>query len=162
MTEFTFFFIALSVCITAFLAVLSRNIFRCAVWLALTLLGIAGIYFYLDAEFLGVVQVLVYVGGIITLFIFAIKLTAKIGDKTIRHLNDHAAVSGIISLIFLYLLFKIISSHPWAGGQGKDTTLSLKEVGKSLITIYALPLEFISLILLAAMVGAIVIGKAKK
>ena len=53
--------------------VTSRHIFHSAVWLALCLLSVASIYFYLDAEFLGVIQVLVYIGGVITLFVFAIK-----------------------------------------------------------------------------------------
>ena len=70
MAELIFFLIGISACVFAFLTVTSRDIFQGAVWLALTLLGISGIYFYLDAPFLGVIQVLVYIGGVIILFVF--------------------------------------------------------------------------------------------
>ena len=162
MAEFIFYLIALSACVFASLTVISRDIFHSAIWLAMTLLSIAGIYFYLDAEFLGVIQILVYVGGIITLFIFAIKLTAKIGDITVRQANEQVLVSSIASLVLLYLLFNIIGSHPWAKLPPEAKAISLKELGRSLMTGYVLPFEFISLILLAAMVGAIVVGRVKK
>lgn len=162
MAEITFFFIALSVCVFGFLSVISRDIFHCAVWLALALLSIAGIYFYLDAEFLGVIQVLVYVGGIITLFVFTIKLTADIGDARIRQTNEQVIPSIIVSLILFYFLFKIITSSPWAKFEPQASIFSLKELGRSLMTVYVLPFEFISLLLLAVLVGAIVIGRVKK
>jgi len=159
--EFVFYFIALCTCVFAVLTVTARDVFHCAVWLALTLLSISGVYFYLGAEFLGVVQVLVYVGGIITLFVFAIKLTAHIGDKTIKQTNEQFLAAGIASLAFFFLLLKIIESQPWAQIHIKES-ISLKELGESLMTTYVLPFEFMSIILLAAMVGAIVIGKVKK
>ena len=162
MFEIFFYFIAFSAVVFAILSVISRDIFHCAVYLAMTLLSVSGIYFYLHAEFLGVVQILVYVGGIMTLFIFAIKLTAKIGDKSIQQVNTQFVPSALASLILFYLFCRIIGSHPWMRTQSLDTVISLNEVGKSLITFYALPFEFISLLLLAAMVGAIVIGKVKK
>lgn len=161
MAETIFFLIALSTCVFALFAVLSQNIFHCAVWLAMTLLSIAGIYFYLEAEFLGVVQVLVYVGGIITLFVFAIMLTARISDRTVRPGNKQIVPSAAVSLFLFYLIAKVIGANPWRAAPGEERILSIKELGQSLITVYALPFEFISLILLAAMVGAIVLGKVK-
>lgn len=162
MTDITFYFIALSLCVFAFLTVVSRDVFHCAVWLALTLLSISGIYFYLGAGFLGVIQILVYVGGIITLFVFAIKLTAHIGDAAIRQTNEQVIPSGIVVLILFYFLIKIVVSSPWAKIDPQAPVLSLKELGASLMTTYLLPFEFISLLLLAVMVGAIVIGRVKK
>ena len=79
MTEMVFYIIAGSLCVFAVLSVSVRDVFHSAVWLALALLSVAGIFLSLNAAFLGVIQVLVYVGGIMTLFIFAIKLTARIG-----------------------------------------------------------------------------------
>ena len=162
MDQLSFYLIALSICVFAVLTVTSRDIFHSAVWLAMTLLSVAGLYFYLDAQFLGVIQILVYVGGIITLFIFAIKLTADIGDKTIRQTSQQVLISAVASVIFFFLLLKIIGSHPWADSRLAPKTISLKQIGESLLTVYVLPFEFISLLLLAAMVGAIVIGKVKK
>lgn len=161
MSDLIFYPLAASVCIFAGLAVTQKNIFHCALYLAMVLLSIAGIYFYLDAPFLGVIQILVYVGGIITLFIFAIKLTAHIEDKVIRQTSQQWVPSLMITGILLCVLFRFISRNSWVTIQsGKSTTLS--QIGHSLMTSYAVPFEFISLLLLAAMVGAIVIGKVKK
>ena len=162
MAESIFYVIALGACIFAFLTVISRDIFHSAVWLSMTLLSIAGIYFLLEAEFLGVIQILVYIGGIITLFVFAIKLTARIGDKTIQQANTQLIPAGIASIILLALLLNVIRSNPWVQSQSSAKALALKEIGQSLMTTYVLPFELISLVLLAAMVGAIVIGKVKK
>jgi len=162
MAELVFYFIALCTCVFAFLTVTARDIFHCAVWLAFCLLSVSGIYFYLDAEFVGVIQVLVYIGGIITLFIFAIKLTAHIDDKTILQTNKLILPAALGAAVLFVLLFKIIGSNPWAKIQPDAPVVSLKQLGLSLMTSYALPFEFISLLLLAAMVGAIVIGKVKR
>ena len=162
MNEFLFYPIALGACIFALLTVTSRDIFHSAVWLAMTLLSIAGVYFYLNAEFLGVIQILVYVGGIITLFAFAIKLTAKIGDHAVKQTNEQVVISAIASLVFLFILFKVIGLNPWLETGMPQTTISLQQLGQSLMGPYVLPFEFISVILLGVMVGAIIIGKVKK
>ncbi len=159
--QIIFFIIAFSTCACALLTVASRNIFHSAVWLSMALIGIAGIYFYLNAQFLGVIQVLVYIGGIITLFIFAIKLTAHIDDGTIRQTTRQVIPSFLAALAFFALLLYMISLSPWAAARPRiDWTLP--DLGRSLMTTYILPFEFMSVILLAVMIGAIVIGKAKK
>ncbi len=162
MSEWVFYFISLCACIFAVLAVTQRDIFHCALWLAMTLLSVAGIYFYLDAAFLGVVQILVYVGGVITLFVFAIKLTAHIGYKSIRQTSKQWAISLFITMLLLSILFRVFAQNPWASIALEHSSTSVAQIGKSLMTGYALPFEFMSVILLAAMVGAIVIGKVKK
>ena len=163
MLEVVFFYLAFNVCLLALLTVISRHIFHSAIWLSLCLMNIAGIYFYLDAEFLGVIQVLVYIGGIITLFIFAIKLTARIDDRTIRQTNPQMFVPFIISIIFFFIFLKIIFLSPWITiGRLEGHNASIQELGHSLLTKYFLPFEFISILLLAAMVGAIFIGRVKK
>ena len=162
MAELMFFAIAACVAVFSVLVVMSRDIFHSSVWLAMTLLSVAGLYFYLEAPFLGVIQILVYVGGIITLFVFAIKLTARIGDKTIQQANQQVAASAISALILFVILLKVIGKQPWGSELASAQTISLKQLGESLVTTYMFPFEFISVILLAAMVGAIVIGKEKK
>ncbi|MEI7997948.1 MAG: NADH-quinone oxidoreductase subunit J [Candidatus Omnitrophota bacterium] len=162
MSELVFYFITLCACVFAVLSVTQRDIFHCALWLAMTLLSVAGIYFYLDAAFLGVVQILVYVGGIITLFVFAIKLTSHIGDRSIRQTSKQWGLSIFITVLLLFIICRIFAQHPWAKMVVERPSTSLIQVGQSLMTNYALPFEFMSVILLAAMVGAIVIGKVKK
>ena len=139
-----------------------RNVFHSAIFLALTLLGIACVYLYLDAEFLAIIQVLIYVGAIVTLFIFAIMLTAKIQDRAIRQVNKQGLLSAVVAVAFLYLFITIIRRNPWHASLTGAGVVSLGQLGKSLMTAYALPFEVISLVLLAALVGAIVIGRAKK
>lgn len=162
MNEAVFYLIAGCVCVFAILAVTGRDIFHCALWLAMTLLSVAGIYFYLDAPFLGVIQILVYVGGIITLFVFAIKLTAHIGDKAIRQTSTSWVLAAFITIILLSMLWRVFATHPWAPMALKILPLSMEQIGRSLLANYAVPFEFMSVILLAAMVGAIVIGKDRK
>ena len=161
MADIIFYIIALSACTCAFFTVTSRHIFHNAVWLALCLLCIAGVYFYLDAQFIGVIQVLVYIGGIITLFIFAIKLTSHIGDQSIQQTNRQLIPAVLAVALLFGILFTLIMYSPWTLSQPQKS-LTLKEIGQSLMTAYILPFEFISVILLAVMIGAIVIGKVKK
>jgi len=160
--ELIFFLIAAGTIVFAFLTVNSRDIFHSAVWLSMTLLNIAGIYFFLGAEFVGVIQVLVYIGGIITLFVFAIKLTAQIGEKTIVQVNRQVIPAILVCIAFLFSLVSVIRSYPWAATQPTAEAISLKQIGQSLMTVYVLPFEFMSLILLGAMIGAIIIGKVKR
>ena len=162
MPDLIIYFIGIAACVFAFLTVVSHDIFHGAVWLSMALLSVSAIYFFLDAPFLGVIQVLVYIGGIITLFVFAIKLTARIGDKAVRQVNEQAIPSAIISLILFFFLVKAISARPWAASSPQAVSISLKDLGHSLLSIYVLPFEFLSLVLLAVMIGAIVIGKVKK
>lgn len=142
--------------------VTSRNILHSAVFLALTLSGIACIYLFLDAEFLAIVQILIYVGAIVTLFLFAIMLTAKIQDRAIRQVNQQVLISCMAALaLFCFTIF-IIKINPWFSCGQKEETLSLAQLGSSLMTNYALPFEVISLLLLASLVGVVVIGKLEK
>lgn len=159
----SFYFIAALTCLSAFMVVRSRDIFHCAVFLAAALFGVACVYLFLNAEFLAIVQVLIYVGAIVTLFIFAIMLTTGIHDKTIRQTNRQVLIGGTVALAMLSSLVAIINKNPWkTGAADREWSLGLEELGKSLMSTYALPFEAISLILLAALVGAIVIGKAYK
>ena len=161
MPDITFTIIALCVCVFACLTVLSRHIFHSAVWLSMCLLSVAGIYFYLDAQFVGVIQILVFIGGVITLFIFAIKLTAHIDDHSIKQFNKQIIPSSLVAIGFFVFLIQTITRSPWAVSEPAPS-LTLKDLGISLMTTYLLPFELISLVLLAVMVGAIIIGKAGK
>lgn len=147
----------------AILVVTSRNIFHSAVYLALALIGIACVYLYLDAEFLAIIQVMIYVGAIVTLFIFTIMLTADINTGPFSGMIRRMLVSAGASLAILFILIRVIAKIAWREGLPcTDMVQGLPQLGISLMSKYVLPLEVISLILLAALVGAIVIGKADK
>jgi len=158
----SFYVIAALSVIFALGVVASRNIFHCAIYLAVSLFCIAGVYLFLNAEFLAIVQVLIYVGAIVTLFLFAIMLTANIGDRSIRGTNRQVLGGGLIAAMIAVFFIYVIIGEPWKKSLLQAQPLTLQELGRSLMSAYALPFEVISLILLAALVGAIVIGRVKK
>jgi len=158
----TFYFIAGATVLFALLVVLARNIFHVAVYLAMALIGVACVYLYLDAEFLAIVQVLIYVGAIVILFIFTVMLTADTDAGPIAGTIRRVSVPAVVSLTAFFILTHVITMTTWKVAPPAEAPVSLMQLGKSLMSQYALPFEVISLISLAALVGAIVIGKAEK
>ncbi len=153
-----FYLIAAVIVIFAVMTVTLKNIFHCALSLVMALLAIAGIYIYLDAEFLAIIQILIFVGAIMTLIIFAIMLTFKITDKNLRQHNEQRNLSLFISgalAVFLIFVFSFFKSAPSTGALNYP---ELSDIGKELLTKYALPFEVVSVILLAALIGAVVIS----
>lgn len=143
----------------AAVVVLGKNIVRAAVALIFTFCGMAALYVLLDAEFLAAVQVLIYVGGITILLLFAIMLTSRISSGTTRVINDQVVLSAIAAAGLLVGLV-------YAGVRGIPVLLGpprLPEtapfLGRALLTTYALPFEVVSILLLAGMVGAIVLAR---
>jgi NADH-quinone oxidoreductase subunit J len=146
----------------ALIVVLAQNIVRAAVALIFSFCGLAGLYLLLDAEFLAAVQVLIYVGGITILLLFAILLTSRIAGKGVRVLNEQKAVSGLVAVALAAFLglatwrgFPALTARP---PQPKNTP----RIGELLMTTYALPFETVSILLLAAMVGAIFLARKER
>lgn len=137
-----------------------RNLFHCALCLAAVLIGTAMIYVVLHAEFLAAVQILVYVGAVMTLVIFVIMLTEHLGGKTIRQTNRQspAAIIGLSGIVVL--LGALLIKTPWpVTGKALQAKASVMSLGKALMGTYAFPFEVISVILIACLIGAIVIAK---
>lgn len=155
----SFYALAVGILVTALLTVTVRNLFHAAIFLAFTLLGVAGIYFFLHAEFLAAVQILLYVGAIMTLVIFAIMLTSRMGDPLIPQANRQKW-SVLISLVLLgSVLVPIVWKTPWQlAGVPKITNAVL--LGKVLMGEFVFPFELVSVVLLIALVGAIVIARS--
>lgn len=153
-----FYIIAAAVIIFALLSVTLRNMFHSALSVIAVLLGVSAVYIYLDAEFLALIQILIYVGAVMTLIIFAIMLTFRISDKDQKQHNRYEYLSFLICttiasiLIYIFINFKG-KGLICLGGEG------LRYIGKELLTVYILPFEIISLILLAALIGAVVINR---
>lgn len=146
----------------AFGVLLNRNLVRGAIWLIVSLFGIAGFFVLLSAPFLAAVQVLVYIGAIGILFTFAVMLTYGMTNITQRF-NNQWWLSGLVSgLLFLLLLLGIIL--PLWGNQPAEVsslTANTTDLGIALVSGdgYVLPFEVASLLLTAAMIGAIVIAR---
>jgi NADH-quinone oxidoreductase subunit J len=119
----------------------------------------AALYVLLDAEFLAAVQVLIYVGGITILLLFAIMLTSRISSATARVINDQVLLSAIAAAgILVGLIYAAIWGIPALSGPPRlpETAPFL---GRALLTTYALPFEVVSILLLAGMVGAIILAR---
>jgi NADH-quinone oxidoreductase subunit J len=142
----------------AAVVVLGRNIVRAAVALIFSFCGVAGLYLLLEADFLAAVQVLIYVGGITILLLFAIMLTTRIAGGT-RVVNDQILLGGVVGLGLLAgLVYAVVRGIPGIANAPAlpETTPFL---GRALLTTYALPFEAVSILLLAAMVGAIILAR---
>ncbi len=156
-----FYLIAIASIIFAILSVTLKNMFHSALALIVMLLGVAAVYIYLDAEFLALVQILIYVGAIMTLVIFAIMLTAEIYNKNIKRHNQQKLVSLVIASSMAGFLIFVLSRFKAHDGISFFEPLTLAMIGKELLTKYVLPFELISIILLAALVGSAAISKPR-
>lgn len=137
-----------------------RNLFHCALCLAAALIGTAVIYVVLQAEYLAAIQILLYVGAVVTLVIFAIMLTEHLAGKTVRQNNSQSPLAIMGLLGFVALLTTLILKTPWpvtpAVLKAKVPVMGL---GKALMGTYVFPFEVISIILIAALIGTVVIAK---
>jgi NADH-quinone oxidoreductase subunit J len=152
-----FLFVSFVTLGSAALVVSSKEIFHSALYLALMFLGIAALFIMLDAEFLAAVQILVYAGAVVVLILFAIMLTKREEEKE----NIKIPVfRGFASLVFLLVLILYVIGIDWWNYSPKGEVVgSVTAIGTLLFREYVLPFEVISLILLAAMIGALTLAK---
>jgi len=141
------------------LAISLRNIVHCAISLIAFFAGIAAIFFSLRAEFLGAVQIIVYVGAVAVLILFAIMLTRHVaGDRHESPFTPGAIWGVLTSLAVLGALIYSLAGQPIQTPTNASASLSVGEIGRVLMTRYAVPFEVISLLLTAALIGAVVIA----
>jgi len=160
-SQIIFYILAAFILGTAILSVTTTKIFRSAIWLLFSLIGIAGLYFWLEVEFIAAVQIVVYVGGIVVLIIFSIFLTQQSGKEMLRPSMMRKIASGSAVLFgFAFTYFLIYKNDFKAGDKNFDWSVS--KIGNEMLATgengYALPFEVVSILLLAAMVGCIVIA----
>ena len=143
--------------------VMMRSIFHAALCLAAALIGIAGIYLTLKADFLAVIQILIYVGAVMTLIIFAIMLTERFGDKTILQQNRLGLPAFFGTAVLATVLFKLIWKTHWTlQPLNWEAKVQSVDLGKALLGTYIFPFEVISVVLIAALIGAIVVARRDK
>lgn len=153
-----FAMLAFLVLVPALLAVTLKNVFHCALFLVLSLTGVAGVFALLGADFLFVAQILVYSGGITVLLLFVVLLSGRPSDWIQRQLNGLWGWGAILGATFLALLATLFSqlpdSPPLAPAQPSTGPLGLV-----LLKDMVLPFEAVSLVLLAALIGAVHFSK---
>jgi NADH-quinone oxidoreductase subunit J len=154
-----FYVIALVTIGSAAVVALSRNIIYSAFSLLGTFMGMAGIYVFLGADFVAAVQVLIYVGGILVLILFAVMLTHRITDVEITNRSVGRLPALIIIGIFFALLVQTVRETPWAKAKAITHEPTTAKIGELFLEQYLLPFELASLVLLAAMIGAVVLSR---
>ena len=162
-----FYLLAAMILVSAIASVTTRQIFRSAIFLLFTLVGFAGIYFWLDYQFVAAVQIVVYVGGIVVLIIFSIFLTQSSGEKLPAPLTRRTVFAGLASLMGLVMVIDLLWRYNFVPSSSKKVELpTVSNIGEQMLGIekhgYALPFEVVSILLLAAMVGCIVIAMRAK
>jgi NADH-quinone oxidoreductase subunit J len=141
-----------------------RKLVHCALALAISLVGLAGLYLDLGAQFVGLAQVLVYVGAVVILIVFAILLTRADELPSPRVAR---AVSGVLvsACVFAVLAWAIVSGSPALASPQAATAqqqAAISGIGVALMRRFVLPLEVVGLLLTAALIGAVVIAMEEK
>ncbi|MGL6268464.1 MAG: NADH-quinone oxidoreductase subunit J family protein [Chitinophagaceae bacterium] len=161
-----FYLLAATTLISAMLAVSSRQLFRSAVYLLFSLIGIAGIYFWLQYEFIAAVQIVVYAGGIAVLIIFSIFLTQKSGEELPKQNAGRLMFSALAALAGFGLTILQIIKYSFIKTNDTAVDATVLAVGTRMLGVgkegFALPFELVSMLLLAAMIGCIVIAMRSK
>jgi NADH-quinone oxidoreductase subunit J len=161
-----FYLLALLCLVSGVLAVTTRQIFHAAIYLLFTLIGIAGLYFWLQYEFIAAVQIVVYVGGIVVLIIFSIFLTQEAGEKLPRQKPGRQVFSALAAFCGFALTLLQLFQHTFERSAEQPVDPSMVNIGNRMLGIgesgFALPFEVVSILLLAAMIGCIVIALRSK
>jgi NADH:ubiquinone oxidoreductase subunit 6 (subunit J) len=150
--------------IGGWIVITNRNLYRAALGMVLSFFGVAGLYALLNVGFLAVVQVLIYVGAISILIIFAIMLTRRVMDRDVVQRNTQWSLSVLVALALFGLLGYMLAfraADQWTVSSGGLPEKPIEMLGEALVTTYALPFEVASVLLLVALVGAIVIAREK-
>lgn len=134
---------------------LSRNVFKSALYLLVTLLSVAALYVLSYAEFLAVTQILIYAGGITVIIIFGIMLTTRISGKPLLVTNKHVLSGGLAAIALFILIVTYLPVFPVIKASMPPEHISV--IGLRIFTHYALPFEVAGVLLLIALIGAAVV-----
>ena len=147
---------------SAAVVVFDKNIVRAAFALFFTLMGVAGLFAMLGADFLAGLQILLYAGGILVLILFGIMLTQRLVDVDIKSGRIQLLPSIIAGLILLFFMTIMIVKYKWNIATNVVYAYTTKSIGALLLTDYILPFEIASVALLAALIGAVMLARSKE
>lgn len=156
-----FYLISFGIVGLALITALSKNIVRSVFALLGVMIGVACLYGILGSGYLAVIQIMIYVGGIMVLFIFAVMFTSKIEDINITNRSLNKIQAGIISLAIFLMLAFIILFYPF-GDVTASEHQNIERIGKVISTDYLPFLIGIALILLVSLIGAVTIARPRK
>jgi NADH-quinone oxidoreductase subunit J len=160
--EFIFIVMVLMTAAGALITVLSGSVIYAMLGLVTTMFGIAGLYVYLNAPFLAMMQILIYVGAITILIAFAIMLAGPLYKRPREWSTTGKLVASlVVSLFSVALFFKLVMKTSW--GEGREVfAVTTREIGRALFDRYALPFELISLLIVVSIIGAVMLALLSK
>jgi NADH:ubiquinone oxidoreductase subunit 6 (subunit J) len=162
-SQVVFIILSAATLIGALGVVLHQNLFRSALFLVLSFVGVAGYYILLEAEFLAMVQLLVYVGAISILIIFAIMLSQQLMSPQFKARNEQWLGGLVAALALFAILAFVLLRVNWPTAQAPVPADAISQLGVALVSPnqYALVFEVASVLLLVALVGAVLIAREK-
>jgi len=154
-----FYLLAILAVVGACGVAFSRNIIYSALSLMASFLGVAGLYVVLEADFVAGVQVLIYVGGVLVLTLFAVMLTARIQDIEVSNRSVGRWPALVIVLGTFAVMLRAFAGASWRTEEITEPVPSTHAIGNALLGEYVLPFELASVVLLAVLVGAVVLSR---
>jgi len=147
---------------SAVLVVTLKNLVHCVLWLAVTFIAIAGIFMMLDADFLAMVQILVYAGAVCIMIVFGIMLTRRRDMSMSSLFNSQFRAAGLVALLTTALSAFMAFRTAWTVSAVPVPPKTVEAIAELLLTKYVIPFEVAAILLLVALIGAIVIAKEVK
>ena len=154
-----FYLFALAAVVGAAGVPMSKNIFWSAMALLSALVGVGGLYVLLAADFLAVTQLLVYIGGVLVLIIFAVMLTSQIKEIEVSNQNVGLVAGAVLFVLTGTLLSYVAIWAPWKVVPRPESHETAAAIGNGLLGPWLLPFEVASVVLLATLIGAIVVAR---
>jgi NADH-quinone oxidoreductase subunit J len=154
-----FWIIAITMAVAAIGVVTMKNIVHAALALVVVLAGVAAQYILLQAEFLGIVQVLIYIGAVLVLFLFGIMLTRAPMRRTGEFDNDQKALAGLVALLIFGVLAYLFADEFGGDKLHLAQPTQTSAIADSIFRTYVVAFEVVSMLLLAALIGAIVLAR---
>ncbi|MBB5022455.1 NADH-quinone oxidoreductase subunit J family protein [Desulfurispira natronophila] len=155
-----FYLMAIAIVVSALAMIFARNVVAGVTCLVGTFLGVAGIFFLLNAEFIGVVQIMVYAGGLSLLIVFAIMLTDPKDHEIQRPQAGNVMMGAVVSIVLFLMMVIAISTAEWSFSDAEPlTSQPAVYIGIQYFTTYIVPFYLAAIILSMALTGAIVMAK---
>jgi NADH-quinone oxidoreductase subunit J len=157
MTQVFFYLMAATVVGGGLGVVLVRNVVHAALFLIMSLLGVAGVYIMLSVEFLALVQILIYGGAVTVLILFTLMLT-RVRELQGKLDGDQRPLAAVAAIVLLGAFIAMISQTTWPRDIDQISTIPFNDIGAALFNRWAVPFEIASGVLLVALIGAIVLS----
>jgi NADH-quinone oxidoreductase subunit J len=157
--DIAFYVFAVLTIASAAMMVFSRSVIYSAIGLLFSFAGVAAIYVLLAADFLAIVQILVYVGGILVLLLFGVMLSQRITNVEMRSGTLQMIPAVLVVIGIFVILVRVITGTTWPVIAAGDFTPTAARIGTLFMTDYLIPFEIVSVLLLAALIGAAFIAR---